>query len=118
MVQLGVAFRVGAECCVSDVIDRRMTTAQRQAIDVNTPIQMTWLGYADTTGVPTMDYRLTDALADPLPEAETLNTERLIHLPNGFLSFTPPPDSPEVGPLPGERGTVTFGSFNNFDCCF
>ncbi len=28
-------------------------------------MQVTWIGYPNTTGLPTIDYRFTDALADP-----------------------------------------------------
>jgi len=79
------------------------------------PVQVSYLGYPNTTGLGEMDYRLTDGWADP----ESLNpdryyTEQLIRLESGFLSYTPPEVSPETGNLPARRnGHVTFGSFNN-----
>jgi protein O-GlcNAc transferase len=77
------------------------------------PIQITYLGYPNTTGLSTMDYRLTDAESDP-PSAENLYTEKLIPLENGFLCYRPPSDTPDVQPLPAiKNGYITFGSFNN-----
>jgi predicted O-linked N-acetylglucosamine transferase (SPINDLY family) len=77
------------------------------------PLQVTWIGYPDTTGLPQMDYRITDRLADP-PGRERFYSERLIRLPRSFSCYQPLPDSPEVSPLPLDRtGRVTFGSFNN-----
>jgi protein O-GlcNAc transferase len=79
-----------------------------------TPIQVTWLGYPDTTGLATMDYRLTDAIADPPGLADSLSRERLVRLPDGFHCYTAPASAPDVAPPPAmERGYVTFGSFNN-----
>lgn len=78
------------------------------------PLQVTWLGYPDTTGLSRIDYRLTDAMADPPGESDQLNSERLIRLPSGFLCFDPLFDTPPVGPGPAARnGFVTFGCFNN-----
>lgn len=78
------------------------------------PIEITWLGYPDTTGLSAMDYRLTDAFADPIGLTEEINTEELLRLAPSFLCYTPPAGTPEVGPLPlKETGSVTFGSFNN-----
>lgn len=78
------------------------------------PIQMTWLGYPNTTGMPVMDYRLTDDIADPAGEADQYHTERLIRLPKGFLCYSPPEGGADVSSLPALRhGRVTFGSFNN-----
>jgi predicted O-linked N-acetylglucosamine transferase (SPINDLY family) len=77
------------------------------------PVQITYLGYPDTTGLRAMDYRLTDAWADPPGMTEQWHTEKLVRLDDGFLCFTPPDESPEITPLPAnECGYVTFGSFN------
>jgi len=77
------------------------------------PIQVTYLGFPDTTGMEQIDYRLTDELADE-PEAQEFHTEKLIFLPRGFLCYKPLRFAPPVAPLPAiERGYFTFGSFNN-----
>jgi predicted O-linked N-acetylglucosamine transferase (SPINDLY family) len=61
-----------------------------------------------------MDYRLTDAFADPPAKGDCFYTESLVRLPGCFLCYTPPPVTPKVTPLPAyETGRVTFGSFNN-----
>lgn len=77
------------------------------------PVQMTYLGYPNTTGLEAIDYRITDAWADPPGTTEHLHTEKLVRLENGFLCFAPPAESPEITPLPAsELGHVTYGSFN------
>ena len=79
------------------------------------PIQVTWIGYPNTTGLSTMDYRITDALADPVGAADALHTEKLLRLPECFSCFQAPRQSPDVGPLPAlANGFITIGSFNNF----
>lgn len=79
------------------------------------PIQATYLGYPNTTGLTAIDYRLTDARADPPGAADKLSAEKLVRLPACFHSFRPLEDSPEVAPLPSAAaGHVTFGCFNNF----
>jgi predicted O-linked N-acetylglucosamine transferase (SPINDLY family) len=78
------------------------------------PVQVTWLGYPNTTGLDTMDYRLTDAVADPVGETDRFHTETLVRLPAGFLCYAPSPESPEVADSPQlKAGHVTFGSFND-----
>jgi predicted O-linked N-acetylglucosamine transferase (SPINDLY family) len=77
------------------------------------PIQLTWLGYPGTTGVPGISFRLTDGLADP-QGAEMSYTEKLIRLPRSFFVYRPPECAPEVGQLPKlKNGFTTFGSFNS-----
>lgn len=77
------------------------------------PVQATWIGYPNTTGLPTIDYRLTDSLADPL-ETRQKHVEELIRLPGCFLCYTPSPDAGPVVETPAlSNGFITFGSFNN-----
>ncbi|MDX1433390.1 MAG: tetratricopeptide repeat protein, partial [Gammaproteobacteria bacterium] len=88
--------------------NRLLVFARRAA-----PVQVTYLGYPDTTGLETMDYRLTDALADPPGESDRLHSETLVRLP-GFLCYRPSPDAPAVGAPPtAASGHVMFASFNN-----
>lgn len=78
------------------------------------PVQVTWLGYPNTTGLSQIDYRLTDKIADPEGETDEFNSEILIRLPHGFLCYAPFTKKPEISPLPVKtKGTITFGSFNN-----
>ncbi|XP_061366737.1 probable UDP-N-acetylglucosamine--peptide N-acetylglucosaminyltransferase SPINDLY [Gastrolobium bilobum] len=77
------------------------------------PIQVTWIGYPNTTGLPTIDYRITDSLADP-PETKQKHVEELLRLPESFLCYTPSPEAGPVCPTPAlSNGFITFGSFNN-----
>lgn len=78
------------------------------------PVQVNYLGYPDTTGLDAMDFRVTDALADPRGRTDRLASEVLIRLDPPFLCYTGSSHSPEVGPLPAlHNGYVTFGSYNN-----
>ncbi len=78
------------------------------------PIQVTWLGFPNTTGMTTIDFRLVDAVSDPPGEADAHASETLARLDSGFLCYEPPPEAPSPAPLPClKTGTFTFGSFNN-----
>jgi protein O-GlcNAc transferase len=77
-------------------------------------VQVSYLGYPDSTGLSSMDYRITDAITDPEPLADTWHTERLLRLPDSQWCFRPFGTLAAVGPLPARQaGFVTFGSFNN-----
>ena len=89
--------------------NRMMLFARRAA-----PVQVTYLGYPNTTGLDTMDYRLTDRFADPEGDGDEFHSETLWRLPAAFLCYSAPVDSPEVAAPPMlENGFATFGSFNN-----
>ena len=76
------------------------------------PVQVTGTGYGWTTGLPSMDYRLTDAIADP-PNEPRRHTEELVRIPHGMLCFQPPATAPDVNALPGSSdGPITFGGFH------
>jgi predicted O-linked N-acetylglucosamine transferase (SPINDLY family) len=89
----------------------RLTLFARRAA----PLQISWIGYPNTTGLREMDYRISDRYADPPGMTEQLHTEQLIRLPDSFLCYRPGADFPEPGPAPCVRnGYITFGSFSNF----
>jgi predicted O-linked N-acetylglucosamine transferase (SPINDLY family) len=75
------------------------------------PVQLTYLGYCNTSGIPNVDGRLVDAITDP-PGAEAFATEPLIRLPECFLCYTPDAGAPEPA-MPPAGTPITFLSFNN-----
>ncbi|MGE5505698.1 MAG: tetratricopeptide repeat protein [Actinomycetota bacterium] len=75
------------------------------------PVQASWIGYPNTTGLAAVDWRMVDAVTDPPGPADTLAAERLLRLPGCFLCYQPPIPSPEPELRP-PGGPVTFGSFN------
>ena len=78
------------------------------------PVQATWLGYVNTTGMKAIHYRLTDEIADPIGAADNFYSESLIRLPQCFFCYKPPADVPSVEESPVKKeGRITFGSFNN-----
>lgn len=88
--------------------NRLMVFARRPA-----PVQLSYLGYPNTTGLDTMDYRLTDAVADPPELDDGCHTEALYRLDRCFLCYTPPEHAPALAPRPAYRAGVVFGSFNS-----
>jgi len=77
------------------------------------PIQVTYLGYPGSTGLETMDYRFTDAFADPPGTADAFYTEKLLRLADCFLCYRPSATAPLAGPPPSSAaGFITFGCFN------
>lgn len=77
------------------------------------PVCVAWLGYPDTTGLPTIDYRITDEVADP-PGAEALYTERLYRLGQTSFIYRPREEMPAITALPAKTtGAVTFGNLDD-----
>jgi predicted O-linked N-acetylglucosamine transferase (SPINDLY family) len=86
--------------------DNRLLAFARKAA----PVQITYLGYPNTSGLMAMDYRITDHTADPLGEAQS-HSEELVRLSPCFCCYAPPEDAPAPGPVPFRRNkAVTFGS--------
>lgn len=78
------------------------------------PVQATWLGYLNTTGLDAMDYRITDRHASPEGRLDAYHSERLVRLPDSQWCFQPAAESPEVGPPPCVKsGQITFAVFSN-----
>jgi protein O-GlcNAc transferase len=78
------------------------------------PVQISWIGYPNTTGLSSMDYKIVDYFTDPSGRTEQYYTEKLIRMPDCFLCYLPDNDSPDVGVLPAlTNGHITFGSFNS-----
>ena len=76
------------------------------------PVQVSWMGYAGTSGMTTMDYYLGDRLM-PCVGTEECFSEKVYRLPRVECCYRPIGEQP-IAPSPCiERGYVTFGSFNN-----
>jgi protein O-GlcNAc transferase len=91
--------------------DNRMLVFARKPA----PVQVTYLAYCGTTGLDTMDYRLTDSYLDAPNQDERFYSERSIRLPETYWCYQPLFHTPPVSSLPVlQAGHVTFGCLNNF----
>ena len=78
------------------------------------PVQATWLGYLDTTGLDAIDYIIVDPLFLPPAGSRHRLSETPLVLPQSYLCYRPPEYAPEVTALPVlQTGTIRFGCFNN-----
>ncbi|MCX8097707.1 MAG: hypothetical protein N3F11_01615 [Casimicrobiaceae bacterium] len=79
------------------------------------PVQVSWLDWFNTTGLPNMDYWLGDSLSTPVG-AEPYFTERLWRLPHFRLPYRP---HPALASLPTrqrrENEPIVFGVFGRID---
>jgi protein O-GlcNAc transferase len=78
------------------------------------PVQIKWVGMqSHSSGLAEMDWFLTDWWETP-GGFETLYSEKLLRLPDGYVCYSPPPYAPDVAALPAlKNGFVTFGCFNS-----
>jgi protein O-GlcNAc transferase len=91
--------------------DNRLPLFARQPA----PVQVTWLAYPGSTGLPAIGYRLTDSHMDPPNEAPSWSVEQPVRLPDSWCCYDPVGGSPEINALPAlSTRSVTFGSLNNF----
>ncbi len=79
------------------------------------PLQAAWLGYPESSGLETIDYRLTDRWLEPTAGNRVCGPqEKAWLLPDCWTCYEPPTGYPEGNVLPAaSRQNITFGSFNN-----
>jgi len=78
------------------------------------PLQISWLGFPNTTGLPNMDYYITDHWCDPLGVGDEKFSEKLWRMDRLKFAAKPPLSYGDMTPLPAKKnGFVTFGCFNN-----
>jgi len=79
------------------------------------PVQATWLGYLNTTGLAAMDYRICDWHTDPDERSQSRHTERLYRLPHSQWCYRPWGDvAPVPRAHPDRPDAIVFGSFNQY----
>lgn len=83
------------------------------------PIQISGIGYFNTTGLKTIDYFLADAYTDPVEMENGPNdlyfTEKLLRMSKSHFCYTWHGEASPCLPAPFQKnGYITFGSFNNF----
>jgi protein O-GlcNAc transferase len=89
--------------------NRLLVFAQKPA-----PIQATYLGYPGTTGIPSIDYRISDPVLDP-PGSGAQYTEQTIRLPHTYICWRWSGGDEPLQPPPAiKNGYITFGSLNTF----
>jgi predicted O-linked N-acetylglucosamine transferase (SPINDLY family) len=89
---------------VDVLVDLTLQTSHRLFVIAQkpAPVQVSFAAYPGTTGLATIDYRLTDPYLDPPGETDADYTERSLRL-RSFWCYEPPEETPPVGPLPAER---------------
>jgi predicted O-linked N-acetylglucosamine transferase (SPINDLY family) len=88
--------------------NRLLVFARRPA-----PLQVTWLGYFNTTGLDAMDYLIADEYSVPIGSAQQFS-EKVMRMPHSRFCYAGPPEAPEIAKLPAlDKGYATFGSFNH-----
>ncbi len=87
--------------------NRLLVFARRPA-----PVQLSWLGYFNTTGMEAMDYLVVDSIVSP-PAEPSLFVEKPLRLAGCYLSYSGPEYAPPVSAPPSlQRGFTTYGCFN------
>ena len=78
------------------------------------PIQISGIGYFNTTGLAAMDYFLTDVYCDPVGAADHFFREKLLRLPKSHLCYTPSETAVHCSTEHAIHEGIVFGSFNSF----
>jgi protein O-GlcNAc transferase len=103
---------------VDILIDLAVHTADNRLLvfaQKPSPIQVSFAGYPGTTGLTTIDYRLTDPYLDPPGQHDDWYSEQSLRLPDSFWCYDPLGNELPVKALPAlTQGHLTFGCLNNF----
>jgi len=80
------------------------------------PVQVTYLGYPNTTGLTVIDYHIIDKYIDLENVAEKFNSEQLIKMSYSYHCYNPiDKNMININELPAiQNNYITFGSLNNF----
>jgi FkbM family methyltransferase len=91
-------------------VDNRLRTIALEPA----PVIVKWVGgLFNTTGLEPVDFLITDQYESPAGEEE-FYTEKLVRMPDDYVSYLPPKYMPDVEPPPAiENEYITFGCFNN-----
>ena len=74
------------------------------------PVQLSWMGYVGTTGVPNIDGLIADSV-HVRPGEDAAYDEPIIRLPGGYVCYEPPSDLPTLRPLPPDARVL--GAYHN-----
>ena len=86
--------------------NRLMVFARKPA-----PVQASWLAYPGSTGLPEIDYIVSDPSTSPA-DCAAFYSEKIWRLPITRFCFMPPAASPAPG-MPAPDAPFTFACFNN-----
>lgn len=76
------------------------------------PIQISWIGWFGSSGVPAMDYFLTDKFSVTEKDAFQFS-EKTLKLPDIWELYTPPENTPKVAETPMlQNKFITFASYH------
>lgn len=117
----GIDDAAAAELIRKDEIDILIdlnghTVGNRLLVFARKParVQMSLFGYPATTGLQTIDFRISDDFADPQGVGDAQGIEKVLRLPDIGRLYVPPTSAPVPSSLPAlTRKTLTFGCLNH-----
>jgi len=97
------------DLAIHTVHNRLLVFAQKPA-----PVQVNYLAYAGSSGLPTMDYRLSDPYLDPPGSEESIYCEQTVRLPETYWCYQPAKEAFLSETPRNVSDPIRFGCLNNF----